>query len=79
MTVGSGFSPDLLDPARELASARGLIQRACYKTSISEVEFTAGGEFHPALKTYPYATAFADYRQAEATLIILIIWKSFDI
>jgi len=41
ITVGSGITPDLLDPAC-IAGARGL--------SFSGI--TAGGESHPALRTY---------------------------
>ena len=41
LTVGSGITPDLLDPAI-IAGARGL----------SLAGITAGGEFRPALRTY---------------------------
>jgi hypothetical protein len=41
LTVGSGFAPDLLDPA-------GLQQALAGFLGI--VEITAGGEFHPALR-----------------------------
>jgi len=43
--VGSGVGPDLLTPwlARALAGSRGAMEA---------VAPTAGGEFHPALKTF---------------------------
>ena len=40
MTVGSGFTPDLLTP---LLGARGL-------TGLLSRRITAGGDFHPALR-----------------------------
>jgi len=43
MTVGSGLEPDLLTPGRGPGRSRA---RACAPT--------AGGELHPALKTFVY-------------------------
>jgi len=43
MTVGSGIGPDLLTPGRGPGRSRA---RACAPT--------AGGELHPALKTFVY-------------------------
>jgi hypothetical protein len=40
MTVGSGIAPDLLDPSRRKALAGSQL-----------VLHTAGGDFHPALRT----------------------------
>jgi hypothetical protein len=51
MTVGSGFAPDLLTPrvaknehARALAGSQLAV--------VDDALHTAGGEFHPALKTH---------------------------
>jgi hypothetical protein len=42
VTVGSGLSPDLLDPLQSGKGARGLTDQRPH---------TAGGDFHPALRT----------------------------
>src|SRR5690606_30227665 len=52
VTVGSGFSPDLLTPAGELAACRALAGSAPRR-------HTAGGDFHPALRTAPAVVAGA--------------------
>ena len=47
MTVGSGIAPDLLTPAMRHGWALAGLPHEWW--------LTAGGDFHPALKTYCYA------------------------
>jgi len=49
VTVGFGIAPKSADPAAcllQAAGARGLV-----RSSFEETAITAGGEFHPALRT----------------------------
>jgi hypothetical protein len=56
LTVGSGFAPDLLTPrARGRHHRTEMLARALAGSQASPFgagRHTAGGEFHPALKTY---------------------------
>jgi hypothetical protein len=58
MTVGPGITPDLLTLQKFLQALAGLSRHATTVPS-----FTAGGELHPALKTYnlPTSPAFGLY------------------
>jgi hypothetical protein len=54
LTVGSGFSPDLLTPRdfRYIESQMNAGARGLTGLTLSRCRHTAGGEFRPALKTH---------------------------
>lgn len=57
LTVGSGITPDLLDPGQMPQALAG-----CFRHTS---EITAGGEFHPALRIV-YAKQYQQYQVSSA-------------
>ena len=55
LTVGSGIAPDLLTPRDGPLGARGLMPFSRASFAPDPSAFTAGGEFHPAPRTFDWA------------------------